>query len=232
MEYLLIPLVFGLGPRLSRLWAPTSAQSGARALASRSSAALAFALTKSSALPPPSGHPRGCRGRSAHDQAGSAYLRIVGPTYGFFGLGLSLYFASQGAGRLAWPLLAGLLRLLIAIGGGWIALRWTGSMTALFFALALALVIYGVVLAAAVASGVWFRSRRPARVVPASDAFPRARPACVSVNDDYRQLRVRQHFLSAPSSSADIPRRPCDAITIASHLCFFAAAIIACRAPR
>ena len=93
-------------------------------------------------------------------ETGSAYLRMVGPTYGFFGLGLSLYFASQGAGRLAWPLLAGLLRLLIAIGGGWIALRWTGSMTALFIALALALVTYGIVLAAAVGSGVWFRQHR------------------------------------------------------------------------
>ena len=38
---------------------------------------------------------------------GAAYLRVVGPAYGFFGLGLSLYFASQGAGRLLWPLLAG-----------------------------------------------------------------------------------------------------------------------------
>ena len=40
-------------------------------------------------------------------ETGTAYLRMVGPTYGFFGLGLSLYFASQGAGRLAWPLLGG-----------------------------------------------------------------------------------------------------------------------------
>ena len=37
--------------------------------------------------------------------AGSAYLRIVGPFYGFFGLGMALYFASQGAGALKWPLL-------------------------------------------------------------------------------------------------------------------------------
>ena len=53
---------------------------------------------------------------------GAAYLRIVGPAYGFFGLGLALYFASQGAGRLFWPLFAGLLRLLIAVGGGWAGL--------------------------------------------------------------------------------------------------------------
>src|SRR6516165_4973198 len=35
---------------------------------------------------------------------GSRYLRTVGPFYGLFGLGMALYFASQGAGRLAWPL--------------------------------------------------------------------------------------------------------------------------------
>ena len=31
--------------------------------------------------------------------AGSRYLYAVGPFYGLFGLGLALYFASQGAGR-------------------------------------------------------------------------------------------------------------------------------------
>src|SRR5260370_18468543 len=31
--------------------------------------------------------------------AGSQYLQTVGPFYGFFGLGLVLYFASQGAGK-------------------------------------------------------------------------------------------------------------------------------------
>ena len=81
----------------------------------------------------------------------------MGPAYGFFGLGLSLYFASQGAGRLFWPLFAGLLRLLIAVGGGWAVLRLTGSLDWLFAALGLALVIYGGVLVAAIASGAWFR---------------------------------------------------------------------------
>ena len=55
----------------------------------------------------------------AMQAAGAQYLRIVGPAYGFFGMGLALYFASQGAGRLLWPLLAGLVRLVIAVGGGW-----------------------------------------------------------------------------------------------------------------
>jgi hypothetical protein len=89
-------------------------------------------------------------------ETGTAYLRGVGPAYGFFGLGLALYFASQGAGRLAWPLLGGLLRVMIAIGGGWLALHLTGSLGWVFAALSMALVIYGVTLTAAIASGAWF----------------------------------------------------------------------------
>ena len=84
-------------------------------------------------------------------QAGAAYLRIVGPAYGFFGLGLALYFASQGAGRLLWPLLGSPVRLIIGIGGGWLALRSTGSLDALFWALAGAMVAYGGVVAVAIA---------------------------------------------------------------------------------
>ena len=90
-------------------------------------------------------------------ETGAAYLRVVGPAYGFFGLGLSLYFASQGAGRLSWPIFAGFLRLLVAVGGGWAALRLTGSLGWLFAALAAALVVYGLTLVTAIASGVWFR---------------------------------------------------------------------------
>jgi Na+-driven multidrug efflux pump len=90
---------------------------------------------------------------------GTAYLRSVGPAYGFFGLGLSLYLASQGAGRLLWPLLAGLCRMVIAIGGGGLALHLTGSLQWLFGCLSLALVVYGTTLAQAVKAGVWFRRR-------------------------------------------------------------------------
>jgi Na+-driven multidrug efflux pump len=92
--------------------------------------------------------------------AGSSYLRIVGPSYGFFGLALALYFASQGAGKLGWPLAAGFLRMVVAIGGGWLALRLTGSLTWLFAALALGLLLHGLTLLAAIGSGAWFRHPR------------------------------------------------------------------------
>jgi Na+-driven multidrug efflux pump len=88
--------------------------------------------------------------------AGSRYLRLVGPFYGFFGLGLALYFASVGAGRLLWPLIANMARLLIAAIGGWLALRWSADVTYVFASLSAALVAFGLMNAGAVAGGAWF----------------------------------------------------------------------------
>jgi hypothetical protein len=46
---------------------------------------------------------------------------------------MALYFASQGAGRPLWPLVANLTRLAIT-GGGGLALRWNGDVTYVFVA--------------------------------------------------------------------------------------------------
>src|SRR6266850_2378398 len=88
--------------------------------------------------------------------AGSAYLRTVGPFYGMFGLALALYFASQGAGRLLWPLIGNLTRLAIAALAGALALGWSGELSHVFLAQSLALVAFGAINAAAVAGGSWF----------------------------------------------------------------------------
>jgi putative MATE family efflux protein len=164
LEYLLIPLVFGLGAPMVAL-VGTNIGAGQRQRALRialTGGALAFAITETVGLVA-AVWPEAWLGLFGHDphmlDTGVAYLRVVGPTYGFFGLGLSLYFASQGAGRLAWPLLGGLFRMLIAVGGGWLVLALTGSLTWAFAALALALVVYGATVVTAIASGVWFRPR-------------------------------------------------------------------------
>eukprot|EP01038_Epipyxis_sp_PR26KG_P017849 gene17849-24933_t len=60
-------------------------------------------------------------------EAGALYLRTVGPVYGFFGLGLVLYFASQGAGRLLWPVIGNIVRLAVAVTGGSVAVREEGE---------------------------------------------------------------------------------------------------------
>lgn len=164
LEYLLIPLSFGLGAPLVAL-VGTNIGAGQEARALRialTGGAVAFVLTGAIGVAAAI-WPAAWLGLFGSDPAmlaaGTAYLTRVGPVYGFFGLGLTLYFASQGAGRLAWPLLSGLLRLVLAIGGGWLALRLGGTVDGLFWALAIALVAYGSTLASAIAAGVWFGGR-------------------------------------------------------------------------
>jgi Na+-driven multidrug efflux pump len=54
--------------------------------------------------------------------AGSAYLRVVAPSYGFLGVGLMLNFASQGRSSMLWPFVAGALRLTVTVSGAtWLA---------------------------------------------------------------------------------------------------------------
>jgi putative MATE family efflux protein len=164
LEYLLVPLAFGFGgPLVALVGTNIGAGQPARALRiGLIGGALAFALTETVGLAAAI-WPQHWLGLFGHDPrmiaTGSAYLRAVGPAYGFFGLGLALYFASQGAGRLLWPLLSGLLRLIIAIGGGWLALALTGSLPWMFAALTIALIAYGAMITAAVAMGAWFRRR-------------------------------------------------------------------------
>ncbi len=55
-----------------------------------------------------------------------------------------------------WPLLANLARLIIAAGGGWLALRWTGNLSDIFIALGAALAAFGLINGAAIAGGAWF----------------------------------------------------------------------------
>jgi putative MATE family efflux protein len=161
LEYLLIPLVFGLGGPLVAM-VGTNIGAGRRDRAVRVAwigAAIAAAMCETIGLAAAVA-PRAWLSLFDSDpamiDAGSRYLHAVGPVYGLFGIGMALYFASQGAGRLLWPLMANFARLIIAAGGGWLALRWTGNLTDVFIALAVALTAFGVINAAAVAGGAWF----------------------------------------------------------------------------
>ena len=180
IEYLLVPLVFGLGAPLAAM-VGTSIGAGDRPRALRvawTGAAIAALVTEAigvgSALAPQAwlrlfGDDPGMIA------VGSTYLRIVGPTYGFFGGGLALYFASQGAGRVGWPVAASALRMVVAVLGGLLAIRLGSGPVGVFAALGAAQIVYGLSIAAAIASGSWFReprvARRP-RPVPADAALP------------------------------------------------------------
>ena len=75
--------------------------------------------------------------------AGS-YFTWAAPAYALYGIGLCLFFASQGAGKMLWPVIAGSVRLLvIAFGGWWLAFSQMPAWTV--FALAgAALAAYGI----------------------------------------------------------------------------------------
>jgi putative MATE family efflux protein len=161
LEYLLVPLVFGLGGPLVAM-VGTNLGAGQREGALRTAwigAAIAAGLTELIGLGA-AAFPHAWLSRFDTDpamlDAGSRYLHAVGPFYGLFGLGMALYFASQGAGRLLWPLLANLMRLAMAAGGGWLALRWSGDLSQVFLALSAALAAFGLINAGAVAGGAWF----------------------------------------------------------------------------
>ncbi|MGV8989438.1 MAG: MATE family efflux transporter [Cypionkella sp.] len=151
LEYLLIPLVFGIGAPMVAL-VGTNAAAGLQVRARQialTGAVLAFAVTETVGLIAaffPVAWLTLFSAEARMIATGSAYLQIVGPFYGFFGLGLVLYFAAQGQQRLTMPLIAGAIRLAIALGGGWLALGWTGDIRALYLAMGLALFAYGMIM--------------------------------------------------------------------------------------
>lgn len=76
---------------------------------------------------------------------GSSYLRTVAPFYPLLAAGIALYFASQGAGRVLRPILAGTVRLAIVIAGG----LMVESLQGVFVVIAAAMIAFG-------ALSVWF----------------------------------------------------------------------------
>lgn len=161
LEYLLVPLVFGLGQPVGAM-VGTAMGAGKPERALRVAwigAAIAGGITEAIGLTAalfPAAWLSLFGGEPAMLGYGGLYLRVVGPFYGFFGAGLALYFASQGAGRLFWPVLGATLRVLISAGLGWFAAARLGNSAGLFAALAAALVVFGTVNAAATFGGVWF----------------------------------------------------------------------------
>ncbi len=161
MEFLMIPLVFGLGSAMTALvgravgagdWTTarrTAWAGGLVAFGVASSAGLIAALA-----------PGWVAGRFTADPdviaVATRALRIVGPAFGGFGLGMALYFASLGAGRMRWPMAAGISRITLGAGGGWVLAHPLGmGMDGYFWGVALGITAYGAFTAAAVRPGVW-----------------------------------------------------------------------------
>ncbi len=91
-------------------------------------------------------------------QAGRQYLVIVGPVFAFQGLGFALYFAAQGGGNVGLPVTATFLRCVIAVGAGYIGVHFMGyGLDYLFGCLAVAMAVYGLVSMTSLPFG-WGRS--------------------------------------------------------------------------
>ncbi|MEW6346596.1 MAG: MATE family efflux transporter [Pseudomonadota bacterium] len=161
LEYLLMPIAFGLGaPMVALVGANIGAGQHERARnIALTGGAMAFALSElvgvAAALWPHAWLELFGTNEQLV-QTGSICLHIIGPFYGFFGLGFSLYFAAQGAGRLRWPLAAGALRLALYAGIGTLLLRVSGSLPLFFAVGAGAMAVYGAINLWSIASGRWF----------------------------------------------------------------------------
>lgn len=85
-----------------------------------------------------------------------SYIRIVGPAYAFLGIGLVLYFASQGAGTMTWPIRAQILRFAISVGGAFFLVNYLGyGLNAVFIVTVIALALYAGIISIAVFNGAW-----------------------------------------------------------------------------
>ena len=88
--------------------------------------------------------------------AGTRYLRIVAPCYPFLALGISLYFAAQGAGQVLRPVLAGTARLAIILAGAFLlSIFELLTLNAIFALIAAAMLAFGALSALAVARARW-----------------------------------------------------------------------------
>jgi putative MATE family efflux protein len=100
--------------------------------------------------------------RAVRDIA-NQYLRLAGPGFSFVGLGLSLYFASQGSGKVLAPVLAGTVRLWVIAVGGWWLTASDAPAWSLFALVGASMTAFGLCIAAAVYLTPWgIRDRRAA----------------------------------------------------------------------
>lgn len=150
VDSLLVPLLFGLGSGVVTLVGVATgagdAQRGSRV--ARLASMIAFATMQGLGVIL-SMLPQLWVGLFSSDPevlaSGNAYLRVVAPFYGFFGVGLMLYFASQGRSEMLWPFIGGGLRFVGTVGGAWWLAGQGAPLEFVFAAVAAGYVLFGVV---------------------------------------------------------------------------------------
>lgn len=165
LEYMVAPLAYGIGTGLTTMVGVASgAQDWKRALrVAWIGGFLAFALIGAigwTAALLPETWSRLFTSDPLVIAASVAYLTRVAPFYCLFGLGLALYFAGQGAGRMTMPVAAGLVRVAVATAGGWFAVEKLGmGLDGVFAAMAVGMAVYGCLIAGSLLVAPW-RSMR------------------------------------------------------------------------
>lgn len=163
LEFLMIPIVFGIGSAMtSMVGANIGAGQRDRALAIAWTGSLAAAAIIGSiglvlAINPDLWLLIFLSPEHADTLSiGRTYFQTVAPFYFFFGLGLALFFASQGAGRMLWPVTGSVCRIVVALGGALLLGQATNlGIQGVFIAIAAAMLIYGTVIAFAVHRTRW-----------------------------------------------------------------------------
>jgi putative MATE family efflux protein len=160
LEFLQVPLVFGIGSALTTLvGVAVGAGDYRRARRIAWTGAIAAAVMTGAiglfgALFPAAWIGLFSQDAAVH-AAGRSYLTHVAPSYVLFGLGMALNFASQGAARMLPPFLAGLGRLVVATGGGYLAVRAGFGLDGLFTVVGLGIACFGGGLSLALLLAPW-----------------------------------------------------------------------------
>ena len=164
LEFLLIPIAFGIGVAcVPMVGMAIGAGDATRARqVAWSGGALAGAIVGTVGIFVavfPNAWARMFTSDAAVLDAARAYFAWAGPFYPLFGLGLCLYFASQGAGKVLGPVLAGTLRLVVVAVGGWWLAAANAPAEQMFALVGLAMAVYGLATGLAVYVTPWGRYR-------------------------------------------------------------------------
>lgn len=170
LDYLLIPLLFALGTAaVTMVGTNVGAGQHARAVRIAWTGALISALTVGVIGLLAALFPQAWIGLFSREApvaaAGAAYLTRLGPLYWLYGASMALYFASQGAGRMAWPFAAGVVRLLFLLAMG--AYVGANSLEGVYWIVVASFIVFGGINLFGMASGLAWRlpARRAAQPV-------------------------------------------------------------------
>jgi putative MATE family efflux protein len=148
LEYIMQPIAFGFGTAIVAMVGTNwGAQQYGRARRIAWTGALTIALVCGTLGLIVAVRPGVWLGLFSDDaevaRLGAMYLRVVGPVYVCFGLGLGLFFVCQGYGRGFAAMTANAVRLLVSAGAGLLAVYWFNlGVAGLFAAIAAGFCIY------------------------------------------------------------------------------------------